>query len=314
MPLNRKRLVLTLIKVTISSGLLAFVVYRINTDVFLELGQRFKLWWFVPLSSLFVAIQVFGSWRWREVLKCHGINQSVGRGMYLYLVGYFYNNFLPTSIGGDVFRGYEASRQLGNLAKIYGSILMERLLGLLATLTIALIFLPLITLPTLVSWLVVLLNAIVWGGFLLFFFAGKKGSIADKIVILLPVKLRNKVLVIVGIQREYRDHKGEITRALGIAFLYQGSLILVPWTGAQLLGIFEVPVSAYMVFVPLIWVISLFPISFNALGIREASFAYFFMLLGSTTEQGFLVSLIFLGTIMLASLVGGALWCVFSYK
>ena len=313
MAINRKKLTMTLVKAAVSAGLLAFLIYKINTDIFLEMGEKFNFWWFAPLSLLFITVQFFGSWRWREVLKCHGMDQSIGRGMYLYLVGYFYNNFLPTAIGGDVIRGYEASRQFGRMAKIYGSILVERLLGLLATLTIALIFLPLAMLPIPLVWLIVLLNAVAWG-VSIFFFAKKTGTITDKLVHRLPEKIRGKVQGIIDTLREYRDHRADVGCAYVVAVLYQGSLIVVPWVGARLMGIDDVPLSAYMVFVPLIWIISLLPISLNALGLREASFAYFFVLMGSTEEQGFLVSLIFLGTMMLSSLVGGVLWGIVGHR
>jgi hypothetical protein len=92
------------------------------------------------------------------------------------------------------------------------------------------------------------------------------------------------------------------------ALVYQAGLIWVAWLGGFLAGFTFISLADYLVFVPLIWVLSLLPITFNALGVREISFAYFFSLLGGEPEQGVLVSLILFVTILLTSLSGGILW------
>jgi hypothetical protein len=74
-------------------------------------------------------------------------------------VGDFYNNFLPTAIGGDIMRCYEASKNLGSPYKVFSSIVVERILGLLASLTIALSFLLLVQPPNPLLLLVLGLNA-----------------------------------------------------------------------------------------------------------------------------------------------------------
>ena len=73
----------------------------------------------------------------------------------------------------------------------------------------------------------------------------------------------------------------------------------------------KLPLSVYYLTVPLVWVISLLPISLNALGVRESSFAYFFELFGASAGKGFLVSLSFFAFSIIAGIIGGiifALW------
>ena len=57
----------------------------------------------------------------------------------LYFVGLFINNFFPSTIGGDIFRGYEVGRDVGDRALAMASVFMERFTGMTALTAIALV-------------------------------------------------------------------------------------------------------------------------------------------------------------------------------
>jgi uncharacterized protein (TIRG00374 family) len=279
----------------------------LDWEVLNRLGLSFDLWLFLPLAAAFTLIQIPGAWRWQEVLKCHGLKQSLLQGARLYLVGYFFNNFLPTAIGGDMVRGYESGRRLGSLAQVYTSILMERLLGLLACLTLALLFLPWVKPPQSLCLMVMGLNIVAWLAMALVLWS-RTHALIDWLVKRLPAKISQKLTRITGSLAEYQGHIPRLGMGFLAALVYQAGLIWVAWLGGFLAGFTFISLADYLVFVPLIWVLSLLPITFNALGVREISFAYFFSLLGGEPEQGVLVSLILFVTILLTSLSGGILW------
>jgi predicted neutral ceramidase superfamily lipid hydrolase len=141
----------------------------------------------------------------------------------------------------------------------------------------------------------------------------RETSVADKLVHRLPAAVQDKFTAIVTGIRAYRNNSRLLRKSFMIAIFYQASLILVCWMGAHLAGITAVPMQAYFVFVPVIWVVALLPISLNALGVNEVSFAYFFSLFGAPQEQGVLVSLILFGTTLTSSAVGGVLWGIVRY-
>ena len=62
-----------------------------------------------------------------------------GQLLNLYFVGLFINNFFPSTIGGDVFRGYEVGRDVGDRALAMASVFMERFTGMTALTAIALV-------------------------------------------------------------------------------------------------------------------------------------------------------------------------------
>jgi len=75
--------------------------------------------------------------KWQILLKSKGHEVSISYLFKLYLVGYFFNNFLPSNVGGDLVRGYELGTFTGNKSEAMASVFMERLTGLIVLVVIA---------------------------------------------------------------------------------------------------------------------------------------------------------------------------------
>src|SRR5258708_26624183 len=90
----------------------------------------------VPLVflALFLSIASVASkaWRWGVVMRWRGINLSPRYLLLNYFIGMFFNNFLPSGMGGDVVRAYEAARDTGRGAESVTAVLIERGSGMLA--------------------------------------------------------------------------------------------------------------------------------------------------------------------------------------
>jgi len=67
----------------------------------------------------------------------------------------------------------------------------------------------------------------------------------------------------------------------------------------------EVPLVYCLIFIPLISALSLLPISFNGLGIREGGYIFFFSQIGLNMTQAVSASLVFFVLVVLTSLIGG---------
>lgn len=301
------------IKVTISAALLYFLLTRIDLESFIAAGREFPLWSFAPLTLIFIGTVFFGSWRWRVFLKAHGIDQGILKGVELYMVGYFFNNFLPSGVGGDVVRGYSSGKDHGRMAEVYASIATERLAGLLGTLLIALAFIPIVSPPAPLPLVILILNAAFWGGTIVFIFLNLEDFIR-KVLGKLPLGIGEKIADFVEAVRHFRHDKKALVKGLLLSVLYQGSLIFFVYIVARIAGVTEIPWTAYYCFVPLIWIISLIPISLNALGVREASFSYFFAMWGASEAEGLLVSLVFFGTSIICGVIGGIVWAISGHR
>jgi len=308
----KKPLTLAL-KLSISAALLLYLLHKIDLEDFLVASKEFPAWTTIPLLIFFIATTIIGSWRWKVFLNGHGMKQSIGEGIKLYLIGYFFNNFLPSGVGGDVVRGYRAGKKQQRIGDVYASIASERLMGLLATLFIALVFLPIVRPPSPIPLIVLILNAALWLGTILFVFLDYE-RILGKILMKLPMNIGQKILDFIDAIKHYKNDKIVLLKGFILSVLYQGSIITFVVLIALVCGESQIPITAFYVFVPLVWIISMIPISLNALGVREASFSYFFTLWGSTEAKGLLVSLIFLGISILSGIIGGIIWAISGHK
>ncbi|MBN1356544.1 flippase-like domain-containing protein [bacterium] len=99
--------------------------------------------WLALGASLHITGLLLSSIRWRFLLKAQDIDQPLHRLFSYYLVGHFFNMFLPTKVGGDIIRIYDTSRDHGSTAQPMAVILVERISGMLTMLLLAALVLAL---------------------------------------------------------------------------------------------------------------------------------------------------------------------------
>ncbi len=89
--------------------------------------------WLLALSILvFPLTFIITSFRWHELLKVLDIHIGLWRVFVLNMVGSFYNTFMPGSTGGDALKAYYASKQTPHRMRAVMSVLVDRVIGLLA--------------------------------------------------------------------------------------------------------------------------------------------------------------------------------------
>ncbi len=300
-----KNIILTSLKAAVSAALIYFIITRIDLAEFIGSIKKFPLWALPVVAVVFCATVLVGGWRWRIFIKPFG-KISYWRLVALYYVGYFFNNFLPSGVGGDVVRGYISGKELDDMAAAYSTILAERVSGILATVFLSLIALPFIVFNSQVFWASILLNIALWTIVILFLLLPSE-RIIEKLFGWLPWKLGEKLEHFAKVLRSYRSKPKTLISGFFASILYQGSIILVVALAGHFAGA-KLPIQFYFATVPLVWVISLIPISLNAIGVREASFAYFFGIYGAGKSTGFLVSIIVFGISVAAGILGGIIF------
>src|SRR5436305_4834237 len=94
-------------------------------------------WWLLSIAIMVLSVWPM-AWRWQRLLAARGVDDSLGRLVRTYFVGYAAGQVLPTSLGGDASRIYETTRRHpGAGGAAAGSVLLERALGGVATLLLA---------------------------------------------------------------------------------------------------------------------------------------------------------------------------------
>ncbi len=123
-------------RAAIGLALLAFIVWRLDPAKMLDSSKELA-WGSVGLALLAQAsAKIVWGIRWKEILRANGIERGFWDLLALVFVGLFFNNFLPTSVGGDLIRGYY-TRSQGGLAASYAALLVERALGLVTLAALA---------------------------------------------------------------------------------------------------------------------------------------------------------------------------------
>jgi glycosyltransferase 2 family protein len=306
-----KRKALIGAKVAVSLALLA---YLLSTTDLGTLHDRFRRGDTMLLALgvvLYTATLAIATWRWRMLLHAQGYQASLGRLGASYLVATFFNNFLPSNIGGDVIRVRDSSAMTGSTTTSLAIVAIDRILGLGALYLLAL-----------GAWLlgppalrglagatpVLALMGVVFVTLAYVFF---RPGIARRIMAATRLNTlrwaREKFEVVQEAVHVYRQEVGYVWGAFGASVALQTLIVFFYWDVAQSLLI-PLPLLAAFLIVPLCALVQTVPVSFNGWGIRESVFIVYFRQLGLARESALAFSLAGAGLIALLSLPGAIVW------
>ena len=220
------------------------------------------------LFLLGIVIRVF---RWRALLHGLGMTPSSKLLLKLYLVGNFFNTVLPSGFGGDVVRVVELAQQNPRSAAV-GTVIVDRLTGILSLMALGLVVLPFT--QGLAPWLVWMFVVIAVGGLL----GGAlllEGRLLRRITARLLQARLPQALSLAG-QGKLADIYAAVSgsgaraiwQALALSTLFNLVNIAIYWLCGLAVDI-DVPLGFYFVFVPLLSLTLLVPISVGGLGARD---------------------------------------------
>ncbi len=219
-----------------------------------------------------VAIYFIGIWlsclKWRSLLYAQGIHARMRQLMRWYLIGGFAGSFLPSDIGGDLGRGYLATRAFDDKAAVWSSIAVERITGLVGMASLA--SLALLLAPQLLGWPVWLPLLLIGGGAV----GGIVGLAvlrSPRLLTALPAPLRRAAERLKVILERYEQHPLTLAYCLLISVIYHALTAYSLWLILLALDP-QAPPQAAMVS-PLVGLIGLLPLTPGGLGVREGALA-----------------------------------------
>ncbi len=291
----------------ISFGLLFLLIWIMRKDagnvlnILKHSDKAFILGSIVINALLSIAL----AYRLKLLISGQNVFLSIKDAVYLTFVGYFYNNFLPTAIGGDIAKAYYASKKTNNKIASYAAVLADRLIGLIATLLIALTGLLFIGKSLHNKSIVWMVSAAFVLTAVLIAILLKKNTIIEK----KPSgkngllhKIKENFLKLYIAINLYRNSPALLMKGIALSLALQAGTIFTVYLFILSVG-GNIPIFKLFLIIPLIWAVSMLP-SLNGLGVREGAFVYFLKgYIGA--EKAFAVSLLWLGLIMLYSVAGG---------
>ena len=274
--LGAKRASMFAVKLLVSGSLLYFVFSRAGVGKVAEILSDIEPLWFAGAMGIFVIMMLMGSIRWGLLLPDHF---SQRRLFPLYMIGAFFNIFLPGLVGGDVVKVYYLYRETRKGAQALASVFMDRYLGYTGLMMLGTLAYPFGFRAFSGTWITPVLPGIVAAFIItsLVIFLARPGGRFKSVS-----KLHDHL-------HSYLRNRRAITRALGISLAIHILSSTSVWCIASGLGV-DIPLPTLFVFVPVIATLAALPISISGLGIREAAFVLLFATQGISTELATAIS------------------------
>jgi len=306
----------TLLKVGISLGLIGYLLL-VKVDL-ATVGKAIadaNIWYLLLALILYFGAITVGCYKWRLLLKAQEITVPFRQLLSFTFIGLFFGNFLLPIVAGDVVRGYDLARNTERPAEAAISVLVDKLVGLLAFITAAAIMsvyavwgmgrtdLKGLALVVFVAFL----------GFVLAFATILSRRLRGLIERLFEIKIFKPVAPIYhklsDALQAYRNNMG----ALGKAFLISLVVLLITnvvnWLVSEAVGA-DVPLIYIFLFNPMVAFAPILIPSIGGLGVNQGAFDLFYATIGKTTssELAITFSLMMQMIIYISSLPGGILW------
>jgi uncharacterized protein (TIRG00374 family) len=311
---SSRRYLATVAKVTVSLLLLGFLFSRVDAARLWTGVHNASLPWLLAALVIYTLNVAAATWRWHLLLKAQDIRMPRRKLFGSFLVANFFNNFLPSNIGGDVIRIRDTAPAAQSTTLAATVVLVDRGLGLIGLVLIAAVGASMAVslhgqgvLPIWPSWL--------WLGFFVsaavavpaMWAPHALGRLLKPLTLLNPEWVEKRIANVTGTLSRFRQKPSSIIGCFGGAVVVQALVVAFYLTVVYALNI-PVTASDLAVIVPLSIVVQMLPVSVNGFGVREATFSFYFTRVGLPIESAVLLSLVAAGITMLHSLSGAAVY------
>ncbi len=300
------------LRLTVSAALIAWILaktpFREVAAAFRSADLRFVL--------LAVALNPVGYYtsvrRWRLLIRAQGRDAPDSFLLRSFLVGVFFNNLLPSTIGGDTMRVLDTARTGVGRAKAVAIIFVDRFVGLLALMLFALVGILVsgrLTArdPDLYAWVLGGAIVLALGAGLLFLPSERTIRLLAWLEERLPGSLRRLFARATGALLAFQGKGSVLGRAFAWSLALQTSVVLNGYILSRALHV-PIPLHYFFLIVPLALFVMMLPVSINAIGVRENVWAFFFVTFGVSAASGVAVAWLDYGNVLLQALVGGAIY------
>jgi glycosyltransferase 2 family protein len=308
-PSRRARsLAISALKAIVSIGLLSVLLSRVDGSRLWAVARQASVLWLGIALLLYLAMVLSSAVRWGVLLRALHVRLPFSFLTQSFLVATFFNNFLPSNIGGDVIRITDTAPAAGSKTLATTVVLIDRGLGLLGLALMA------ATGASLMSRMAVgpVGPAMLWAGFALGALIATPALLMPDTVakLLQPLRVFHQDWVDARIEKltyaltRFKETPAALAVCFGGAVLVQGILVLFYVAIARSMNI-PIGFAELAVIVPVSFIVQMVPLSVNGFGVREATFGFYFTRLGLPLESALVVSFVGAALIMLFSLSGG---------
>lgn len=291
--LQRKTWMIVLLKFGIATGLILWLVEKVQWSVVFVQLRDISLFWLLGYVVLQLIALLISAKKWQMIASYKYKHQrlifTVQEGFFAYLTGAFINNFLPSTLGGDAYRGLWLARKTEAKAASLSTVVFDRFIGLWTTALLALFCsIPLWHFfASSIAFRVTLLGLTVFLLGDLFVTYAYFRPWLHRILLWLPSRLRRVLEEVIGFTRKGIWISGSL---YSILFALVG-VGLSNWMLFHAINsTLDLPVFLSVIF--LVTIVSSIPISINNIGVKEWAYVTFFTLVGVSAEVSVTVALL----------------------
>lgn len=223
-----------------------------------------------------LAQRVLAIWRWHLLLPPAGVHLRFFETLRLGFIGLFYNNFMPSTVGGDVAKSYLAIRGTqSSLAAVVASVVVDRfVVGWGSLVVFGLALSAFLDTPRYQAALLILLGAGVVAAVVVALLARRKVSAAVEAprgaAVRLVRKAADKLSEVAGALVQYRHHRlillaSWVVSCAGIVVM---GMALQYWCAS--LG-YHLPLLRVVAVAVILKIVGIVPVSINNVGWSEGA-------------------------------------------
>lgn len=314
-PARGKALVGVALKVVVSAGLIAYILYAQveNVDDIWQAIAGADPWLLLAAFLLHIFGYLLCSWRWKILLQAQGFAVPLIETIRAYTIGIFFNSFLPGVMSGDFMRALDISDRVRSYTQSLLILFVERLTGMIALLILALTALPLMgwdmVEQTGTLWILV---AVTIGVLIisLTFLSQPFRRLATYVSTMGPLRrLRGIIGKITETSAVFSDRMAPVYGCVAISVIFQANVVLHFYLIAEALD-FGLPLILYFALIPVSLFIMMIPISVNGIGVREQAFIVLFGAFGIPASATISLAWIALAFVLIQAVAGGIVFAL----
>jgi hypothetical protein len=294
------------IKAAISLVLIVLVLRKLDFAAIWERSRQLSGALVLSVVLMFVVQTYVAAWRWWVILRHHHLGVRLATAVRICLIGAFFNQLLPSSIGGDVARAWYVYRNGSSKRIAVISVLSDRIYGMVMLACLGIIFFPILVYFSVSSTALIVVAAVIM--------AASAALIAAFWLDRLPGWARRWAFIrhlgaLSEATRAVTADRRAVAPLLGLSLLVHAITILAV---VVLLGAIAPHLNLLLcaALVPVIMLMAMVPVSIAGWGVRESIMIYGLGLANVPPEAALVVSILVGLSLAAVGLIGGFIWLI----
>jgi uncharacterized protein (TIRG00374 family) len=252
------------------------------------------------------------AYRWYVLYHAYSQYPSLGNLLQVTFISAFFNNLFPSTLGGDTYRTLRTDAKDKNYSRNFSVVLVDRLIGLVGLVVLGVVALlfrsETITFPE-----GVVASILFFGVVIISLVVMAIHPVSHRLISLIGHRLSHRIGSRLDVLFQYLRPFSEQVNLLGYGLILS-VLARIAWAGSgYLVGEalhLDLPLSTYLILLPVIEIIRMIPLTPQGIGIRESAFVILFGYAGIQDVDATALSFLFYFLPILNGVIGGFLFAL----